>query len=394
MNQRGMVIVGAGAAGMSAATTLRAEGFKGPVTLINGEPHQPYNRTMVNKGVLPGLLTVEQITQPGVRALGGDLVQARAAAVDTDNSVLILEDGRSVPYAALIASTGSAPRPDLRMSAAPDRLFHLHTAIDAARLRKQLGKNPSSKTVTVLGAGFIGAEAASFLAEAGARVHLISRSALPLAAALGTRIAQQIAELHRLNVNSYFGQDITELSAEPAYIRATLSNGQVLESDLVVIAHGTVPGSAWITKGDKGIGVDSRLRALSHERVYAAGGVALHTTSVGQLYRIDHWDAAVAQGAHAARAVLHDLTGAPDPGPYTPDTGFTLTVHRHAAAAYGTISPGSQERQLETGDPDAVLTSFHEPGGAMTAVAGLGAFSELLAARSEIAIPVSDGIPC
>lgn len=387
MNQRGTVIVGAGAAGMSAATTLRAEGFKGPVTLINGEPHQPYNRTMVNKAVLPGLLTVEQITQPGAHALEADLIQTRAVAVDTENSILMLEDGRSLPYAALIASTGSAPRPDDRISAAPDRLFHLHSANDAARLRKQLGKNLASKTVTVLGAGFVGAETASFLAEAGARVHLISRSATPMAAALGTPIAQQIAELHRLNVNTYFGQDITELSAEPAYVRVMLSNGQVLESDLVVIAHGTVPRSAWIAEDDKGIGVDSRLRSLSHERIYAAGSVALHTTSDGQLYRIDHWDAAVAQGAHAARAVLHDLTGAPDPGPYTPDAGFTLTVYRHAAAAYGTILPGSQERQHETGDPDAVLTSFHNPGGAMTAVAGLDAFVELLAARSGITIP-------
>ncbi|MDI3243198.1 FAD/NAD(P)-binding oxidoreductase [Arthrobacter sp. AL08] len=387
MNQRGMVIVGAGAAGMSAATTLRAEGFKGPVTLINGEPHQPYNRTMVNKGVLPGLLTVEQITQPGARALGGDLVQARAAAVDTENSVLTLEDGRSLPYAALIAATGSAPRPDVRMSAAPDRLFHLHTANDAARLREQLGKNLTSKTVTVLGAGFVGAETASFLAEAGARVHLVSRSAMPLAAALGTQIAHQITKFHQFNVNTYFGQDITELRVEPAYVGVTLSSGQVLESDLVVIAQGTLPGSAWLTNDDKGICVDARLRASNYERVYAAGGVAIHTASVGQLYRIDHWDAAVTQGAHAARAVLHDLTGAPDPGPYIPHTGFTLTVHGHTAAAYGTILPGSQERQRETGDPEAVLTSFHDPRGAMTAAAGLDAFTGLLAARSEITIP-------
>lgn len=384
MNERGIVIVGAGAAGMGAAAALRADGFKGPVALINGEPHQPYNRTMVNKAVLSGLLTVEQIAQPGAHALEADLIQARAAAVDMKNSVLVLDDGRSLPYAALIAATGSAPRPDDRILAAPNRLFHLHTAADAARLRRQLGKSMASVTVTVLGAGFIGAETASFLAGAGARVHLVARSATPLAAALGTSIAQKIAELHRLNVNAYFGQDVAELSAEPAYMRARLSNGHVLESDLVVIAHGTVPSSAWITEGDQGISVDSRLRALGHRDVYAAGAVALHTVSGGEQYRIDHWDAALAQGAHAARTVLHDLTGAPDPGPYTPDTGFTLTVHGHTAAAYGTVLPGSQEQQHETGAKDSVLTSFHDRDGAMTGVAGLDAFPELLAARSGI----------
>lgn len=391
MAQQGIIIVGAGAAGMSAVASLRTEGYEGPVTVVNGEALLPYNRTLVNKGVLPGLLTVEQITQPGARTLEGDLVQGRAASLDTENSILMLEDGRALPYKALIAATGSAPRPDDRMSAAPDRVFHLHTAQDAVRLRTRLGDNADTKTITILGAGFIGAETASYLAEAGARVNLVARSATPLAAALGSRIARQIAELHHLNVTTHFGQDITALIPGPTSVTATLSDGKILESDLVVIAHGTAPSSAWITEDDKGIGVDSRLRALSRERVYAAGGVALHTTSAGQLYRIDHWDAAVAQGAHAARAVLHDLTGAPDPGPYTPDTGFTLTVYRHAAAAYGTILPGSQERQQETGDPNSVLTSFHDPGGAMTAAAGLDAFTELLAARSEITIPNSDG---
>ncbi|MHA7224348.1 FAD-dependent oxidoreductase [Arthrobacter sp. RHLT1-20] len=252
--------------GPLAVASLRAEGYEGPVTVINGEPHLPYNRTLVNKGVLPGLLTVEQITQPGARALEGDLVQGRAAALDTENFLLTLEDGRALPYTALIAATGSAPRPDSWITAAPDRVFHLHTAQDAVRLRAQLGEIADTKTITILGAGFVGAETASYLAEAGARVNLVARSATPLAAALGSHIAQQIAELHRLNVTSHFGQDITALIPGPTSVTATLSDGQILKSDIVVIAHGTAPSSAWITD-DNGIAVDSHLRARGLERV-------------------------------------------------------------------------------------------------------------------------------
>ncbi|MDQ0823328.1 3-phenylpropionate/trans-cinnamate dioxygenase ferredoxin reductase subunit [Arthrobacter sp. V4I6] len=387
MAQQGIIIAGAGAAGMSAVASLRAEGYEGPLTVINGEPHLPYNRTLVNKGVLPGLLTVEQITQPGARALEGDLVQGRAASLDTENFLLTLEDGRALPYTALIAATGSAPRPDSRITAAPERVFHLHTAQDAVRLRAQLGASADTKTITILGAGFIGAETASYLADAGARVNLVARSATPLAAALGSHIAQQIGELHRLNVTSHFGQDITALIPGPASVTATLSDGQILESDLVVIAHGNAPSSAWITGDDNGIAVDSHLRVRGFERLYAAGSVALHPASDGQLYGIDHWDAAAAQGAHAARAVLHDITGAPDPGPYTPDTGYTLTVYRQSAAAYGTVLPGSHETQHDTGTPKSALSSFHRPDGTMIAVAGLNAFPQLLAARNQLTTP-------
>lgn len=187
MDQQGIVIVGAGAAGISAAVTVRAGGFEGPLVLINGEPHQPYNRTLVNKGLLPGLLTAEQIAQPGLDTLDGGPVQTRAASVDTENSVLRLEDGRSVPYAALIAASGSAPRPDGRVTAAPGLVFHLHTPHDAVRLREQLGENVDRKTVTILGAGFVGAETASYLAEAGAGVHLIFQPVTPLLPALASR---------------------------------------------------------------------------------------------------------------------------------------------------------------------------------------------------------------
>jgi len=134
--------------------------------------------------------------------------------------------------------------------------------------------------------------------------------------------------------------------------------------------------------------VDDRLRAVGLRRVYAAGSVAVHAARTGYSYRIDHWDAATGQGAHAARTLLHDHAGGEDPGPYVPSTGFTLNLYRHAIAAYGLSLPGAVERPHSTGSPDALLTTFHEPAQqSMTAAAAFGASRELLALRAQLERP-------
>ena len=172
--QQHVVVMGAGAAGHSAASTLRQEGYTGRLTVLHGEAHRPYNRTLVNKGVLPGLLTAEQIALPALELLDVDAVTARVTALDTDASELLLAGGKRVGYTALVVATGSIPRPLPPAWDESERLLGLHTVEDATRIRELLSSNPTAASVTLLGAGFIGAETASYLADSGATVHLVS----------------------------------------------------------------------------------------------------------------------------------------------------------------------------------------------------------------------------
>ena len=379
-------MAGAGAAGHSAAMTLRQEGYAGPLTVLHPEPHAPYNRTLVNKAVLQGLLTADQIALPSLASLDVHVIRAGAVAIDPSASVLLLDNGERLPYSTLIAATGSTPRSHHLGDTA--RLLHIHTVDDAARIRDRFGDDPSARSVTLLGAGFIGAETASYLADAGATVHLVSRPAVPLAGVLGERIARRVTELHAAHVTTHFGRLVREVSSDSDSVTVTLDDGQVLVSDLVIAAHGTVSASAWATDTEQGIAVDDRLRAVGLRRVYAAGSVAVHTDRMGQSYRVDHWDAANGQGAHAARTLLHDHASGEDPGPYAPSTGFTLHLYRHAIAAYGVALPGAVERQHRTGTADAILTTFHEPSQqGLTAAAGFGASRELLALRAQLERP-------
>ena len=386
-NEPGVVVAGAGAAGHSAASTLRLEGYSGPLTVLHAEPHAPYNRTLVNKAVLQGLLTAEQIALPSLESLDVHLIRAGVVAIDPSASVLRLDNGERLRYSTLIAATGSTPRSHNHLGETA-RLLHIHTVEDAARIRDWFGDDPGARSVTLLGAGFIGAETASYLADAGATVHLVSRPAIPLAGVLGEQIARRVGELHAAHVTTHFGRQIHAVSGHRDSVTVTLHDGQVLESDLVVAAHGTVSASAWATEAEEGIAVDDRLRAVGLRRVYAAGSVAVHTDRLGQSYRVDHWDAATGQGAHAARTLLHDHANGEDPGPYSPSTGFTLRLYGHAIAAYGVARPGAVERRHPTGDAEAILTTFHEPAHqTMTAAAGIGAARELLALRSQLERP-------
>lgn len=383
----GVVVVGAGAAGHSAASTLRKEGYARAVTILHAELYAPYNRTLVNKALLQGLLTAEQIALPPLDALDVQFLRATAATIEPDASAVLLDNGQRLPYTALVVATGSRPRTG-NLPLESDRLMRVHTVDDAARVRALFGDNPGSRVVTLLGAGFIGAETASYLAEAGARVHLVSRSEVPLVSALGERLAGRVQGLHEENVTAHFGREVATVRVGRDSVMVTLDDGQRLEADAAVAAYGTVPASAWATGVDEGVAVDDRLRAATLPGVYAAGSVAVHTARNGHRYRVDHWDAATAQGSHAARTLLHDLGSGEDPGPYVPSTGFTLILYRQAIAAYGVPLPGAIQRQHLTGNPGGILTTFHDPvDQAQTAAAGLAAGRELLALRGQLQRP-------
>ena len=266
--------------------------------------------------------------------------------------------------------------------------MHIHTIDDAARIRDWFREDPGATAVTLLGAGFIGAETASYLADTGAAVHLVSRPTVPLAGALGGRIARRVTELHAEHVTTHFGRQVRAVSGGADSVTVTLDDGHVLESDLAVVAHGTVPATAWTTDTETGIAVDDRLRAVGLRHVYAAGSVAVHTARTGRSYRIDHWDAASRPGSSRREGAAPRPRRRRGPWPLRSVHRLNFRIYRHAIAAYGVALPGAVERQHPTGSADGLLTTFHEPGQqAMTATAAFDASRELLALRGQLERP-------
>lgn len=367
-------ILGAGAAGVAAAKTLRAVGLEAQIDLIGRTGEQPFNRTLVNKGVATGLLTPEQA---GLPETGANLVADTVRGIDPRTRQVHLASEETRDYDGLIITTGSRPRTlgenvlGRDQALASGRLTTLHALADAVRVRDRLAGLQRSSRVLILGGGLLAAETASVLTTAGHNVALVGRSPVPGATAFGEHIASMIVELHRAHGATYLGHTPQAIRTHPDHITVILDNDERVEGDLVIIAHGTLPAAPSPWNGPAGIPVDTRLRLREApgQRIYAAGGVALHDHPSLGAYRVDHWDDAAAQGTHAARALLHDFDLGEDPATYLPDSTFTSSIHGHMLAGAGHPGLGTAV-QLASTDPTLAI---HSHKGTPVAATGLDA---------------------
>lgn len=368
-----IAIIGAGAAGTSAARTLHASGTDIDVELLARTDETPQNRMLVNKGVAIGLLDPTQTALPDT---GVQVCSDTVRGIDPRTREVRLDSGASRAYDGLIIATGSRPRGldesivGRDQAIAAGRLTTLHSLADAVRVRDLLGATRPAR-VLMLGGGLVATETASLLTEAGHDVALITRSVLPGAAAIGEPAARRLLELHRPQHAAYLGRTPVAIRTRANRITVVLDDGTRVEGDLAIVAHGTMPTAPAPWSGPEGIAVDSRMRAViaPEQRIYAAGGVAIHHYPRHGSYRIDHWDDSTAQGVHAANALLHDQGLGEDPGIYLPASPFTVRIHGHTLTGAGHPALGTSTRILST-DP---LLVAHDLDGTPVALTGIDA---------------------
>src|ERR1700736_4260200 len=198
MKTRGrIVIVGASLAGLRGAEGLRKAGFKGPLTIIGDEPHEPYDRPPLSKQVLKGWVPADHTKLPRLCAVDADWrLGVAATSLDRANRVVRLANGDEVPYDRLLIATGVRSRqwPNPK-EAALDGVCTLRTSDDAARIQKHLAAKP--RRVLIIGSGFIGSEAASICRQLGLEVTVTERGPAPLCGPLGGVIGAVAAEMQR-----------------------------------------------------------------------------------------------------------------------------------------------------------------------------------------------------
>src|SRR4051812_2745652 len=153
-----IVIVGASLAGLRAAEALRAEGFRGHLTIIGDEPGEPYDRPPLSKQVLKGWVGADHTKLPRLRKVDAHWrLGVAATALDRANQLVRLADGSEVVGDRLLIATGVRSRrwPNPQ-EAALDGVHVLRTSSDAARLQAALAARPAR--VLIIGSGFIGSE--------------------------------------------------------------------------------------------------------------------------------------------------------------------------------------------------------------------------------------------
>lgn len=345
-------VIGAGAAGVNAAKTLRTHGADIDIELFTRNGETPHNRTLVNKGVAIGLLEPDQTTLPSVDVhINTDTVRG----VDPRVRHVHLDSGGSRAFDALVIATGSRPRllddtiPGRDQAVRSGRLTTLHSLADAVRVRDLLASTDAAR-VLILGGGLIASETASLLTDAGHGAVLVTRSSLPGVSAHGEDAARQLLDLHQHHHDIHLGRNVCAIRTHPDRITVVLDDDTQVQGDLAIVAHGTLPTAPAPWSGPDGIAVDSRLRSLTapDQRIYAAGGVAVHHYPGQSSYRIDHWDDATAQGTHAAKALLHDLGHGDDPGAYLPASTFSARIHGRTLVGAGHPAIGTSTQVISS----------------------------------------------
>ena len=299
-----VVIVGAGAAGAAAVEALRREGYSGPLTLVGTEA--PVDRPNLSKDYLAGSAPEDWIPlRPPefYRDLGVDLVLGdAAAALDTTARTVTLAGGRRLSYDALLLATGAEP---IRLRLPGAELPHVRTLRTLEDSRALIALAKDAKRAVIVGASFIGLEAAASLRQRGLEVDVVGKEALPLERILGPEVGRFVQAVHvEHGVRFHLQTGPRAISADAV----ELESGQRLPADLVVMGVGVRPriqlAQAAGLAVDDGIVVDAQLRT-SAAGVWAAGDVArLVDPRSGERVRIEHWVVAERQGQSAARSML------------------------------------------------------------------------------------------
>lgn len=306
-----VAIVGASAAGVSAASTLRAEGYDGRVVLLSEEDAAPYDRPLLSKGYLAGTSTeTDLLLRPETFWADRDIdlrLASRVVALDPADRSLRLQDGSTLRADAVILATGGRSRRLPVPGAELHGVFGLRTRADSDALRERAA---GAERAVVVGMGFIGAEVAATLRAQGLAVTIVEPLSTPLERVLGEQVGAVVGELHAEHgVEMIFGDGVVGFDGAGGEVaEVATTSGRRLPADVVVVGVGMVPDTSLVAGTavavDNGILVDERARTTV-PNVYAAGDVANHDHPFyGRRLRTEHWTHAVDHGAVAARSVL------------------------------------------------------------------------------------------
>ncbi|MFG2378621.1 NAD(P)/FAD-dependent oxidoreductase [Streptomyces sp. NPDC048504] len=339
---RTVAVVGASLAGLSAARSLRKQGYDGRLVVIGDEPHRPYDRPPLSKEFLAGTVAEDDLLletdDEDLRAEW--LLGARAVGLQVDGTerVLLLGDGREVRADGVVVATGAVAR-NLPGTDGLAGVHTLRTLGDARALRDELALGGR---LVVIGGGFIGAEVASTAYALGLDVTVIEAAPTPLAGPLGETMGGIVSALHEAHgVRLLCGVGVKGLSGEARVDAVLLEDGRTVPADMVVVGVGARPCVEWLE--GSGVELDNGVKCGADGRTSLAGVVAVgdcanwYDPRAGSHRRVEHWTGARERPEAAVAALLS--WGAVEAGASRPpyfwsdQYGVKIQFAGHAAGA-------------------------------------------------------------
>ncbi|GBQ20135.1 putative NAD/FAD-dependent oxidoreductase [Gluconacetobacter sacchari DSM 12717] len=386
-----VVAIGASHAGVQFVAALRELGHDGPITLIGEEVAWPYQRPPLSKAFMAGSTAPDNMALrgPDFFDMSGIVTRLGIAvrAIDRARQQVVLSDGETVDYDALLLATGTRPRP-WPGGPMPEGVFALRSLGDAACLRT--AAEHASGPVVIVGGGYIGLElAATLRGKGGHDVTVVEAAPRLLARAASSDLSALVARRHaEAGVRLRTDVGVTEIDARDGKVVAVrLNDGSVLPAALVVLGIGVVPNQELAMEAglpcENGIIVDRQCQTLD-PAIFAAGDCTLHPNRfAGGMIRLECVQNAHDQ-ARTAAAVLMGQEASYDTVPWFWSDQFGMKLQT-AGLVEGSV------RSVPRGAPEGGRGAFYHfgPDGCLKAVETVNMPAEHMLARKLLAAGVS-----
>lgn len=299
------VILGNGAAGLSAAKAIRERDKTGSVIMISNEAYPTYNRPMLTKSMVAELDAKEILVEPEAWYQENNihlLLEKEVTGIHTDKKEITLSDGTALKYTKLIYALGSECFvPPIPGTDKPE-VVAIRRMSDIEKIEAMLDR---VQNVVVIGGGVLGLEAAWELKKTRKQVVVLEAAPQIMGRQLDEGASQMLTDISRSNgIDIHAGVQIVSIEGESSVTGVKLADGREFPAELVIVSAG-VRANVGAAKNagldiNRGIVVNADM-STSDENIFACGDCAEYE---GINYAI--WPQALEQGKVAGANAAGD----------------------------------------------------------------------------------------
>ena len=302
-HDRRYVIIGNGIAGTTAADTLRKNDPSCSIHLLTNEPYPLYNRVSLPR-FLQGVIVEQKVMirdfawheQRNIKLITETMV----TDINTDERVIVTDNGQTLPYDALLVATGGWANP-LRVPGA-EGTQHIYNFVTLDDTKTIIARMLESHTALAYGGSFISYELCDGFAVRKLDTTWLMRGPYWLRSSLdyeGGEVVDNIAK--KFGVRVIHGDQIESIIPQngvPGYVKT--KNGREIQADVIGVGLGITLNTKFLAHTPvevrSGIVVNDYMET-NVPGVYSAGDVAeFYDTTIGQYHTMGTWDNAMAHG--------------------------------------------------------------------------------------------------
>ena len=379
-----LLIIGAGQSAIQCISTLKKEGYSGSITLVGEEEHLPYQRPPLSKGFLEDSLNKERLYFKKLEFFTENKVQLylglSAEKLEIDNQKVYLSDNSVLEFDKLVFATGSRVRNLDFPGSELKSIFYLRDLDDAEAIKKDL---ETSENLVIIGAGYIGLEAAAIAAKKNKKVTIIEMADRVMNRTVDPQISEYYLNLHKsYGVNFHFNTSLETINEVSNSLEVVCSDGTEGKADSVLIGAGVVPNIELAEEAgiycDNGIIVDE-FGQTNFKNIYACGDCTNHPNKIlKKNLRLESVHNAMEQAKTVASSVMNN------PMEYSQVPWFWSDQYDHKLQIVG-LSGDHDMVTMRGNTNDAKFMLFYTKDEVLIAVDAINNPKEFLISRKLVA---------